>query len=71
MRKVFDLDGLDCANCAAKIEAAIRVLPGVKNASVTFMTQKLMLETEEKMADVLAEGKKLVAKLEPDCEIMD
>ena len=71
MRKVFDLDGLDCANCAAKIEAAIRVLPGVKNASVTFMTQKLMLETEENMDDVLAEVKKLVAKIEPDCEIMD
>ncbi len=71
MRKVFDLDGLDCANCAAKIEAAIRVLPGVKNASVTFMTQKLVLETEENMDDVLAEVKKLVAKIEPDCEIMD
>ncbi len=71
MRKVFDLDGLDCANCAAKIEAAIQALPGVKNASVTFMTQKLVLETEENMDDVLAEVKKLVAKIEPDCEIMD
>ena len=40
MKKVFKLHELDCANCAAKMEAAIRKIAGVESASVNFMTQK-------------------------------
>ncbi len=36
MQKKFKIE-VDCANCAAKIETAIKELPGVKNASVSFM----------------------------------
>ena len=43
MQKKFKIE-VDCANCAAKIETAIKALPGVKNASVSFMAQKLLLE---------------------------
>ena len=46
MRKVWKLEDLDCANCAAKLERAIREIEGVVFASVSFMTQKLTLETE-------------------------
>lgn len=41
MKKVFKLNDLDCANCAAKMEAAIQKLDGVKSATISFMTQKL------------------------------
>ena len=47
MKKTFALEELDCANCAAKIETAIKALPGVKNASVSFMAQKLLLEADD------------------------
>ena len=46
MKKVFALEDLDCANCAAKMEAGIKKLPGVKDASMSFMTQKLTLATD-------------------------
>ena len=46
MQKKFKIE-VDCANCAAKIETAIKALPGVKNASVSFMAQKLLLEADD------------------------
>lgn len=42
MQKKFKIE-VDCANCAAKIETAVKALPGVENASVSFMTQKMLL----------------------------
>ena len=47
MKKKFKLQDLDCANCAAKMEEAIKKIDGVTDASVSFMTQKLVLETED------------------------
>ena len=44
MKKTFRLTDLDCANCAAKIENAIREIPGVIETSVSFMAQKLTLK---------------------------
>ena len=38
MKKTFVLDDLDCANCAAKIENAVREIEGVISASVSFMS---------------------------------
>ena len=46
MKKKFKLQDLDCANCAAKMEEAIKKIDGVTDASVSFMTQKLVLEAE-------------------------
>ena len=43
MKKKFAIE-VDCANCAAKIETAVKELPGVTNASISFMAQKMMLE---------------------------
>ena len=71
MKKVYKLENLDCANCAAKIEAAFKKIEGVANASVSFMTQKLVIETEPEILDkVMAEVKKTMNKIEPDCEIV-
>ena len=46
MRKSFKLENLDCANCAAKMEAGINELPGVNKATISFMTSKLMIDAD-------------------------
>lgn len=67
MKKKFTLKGLECANCAAKMEKAINELDGVKEATVNFMTQKLAIEGEdEKMPTIIQEAEKIVKKIEPD-----
>lgn len=67
MKQMFLLEGLDCANCAAKIERAIGALDGVSSASVNFMTTKLAVEAEEgDMEQIIAAVKKTVKKVEPD-----
>lgn len=71
MKKRFKLDEIDCANCAQKLEDAIKKVDGVKSASVNFMTQKLMLEADDsEFDDVLDRVIKLAADVEPDCEII-
>lgn len=66
MKKKFILKGLDCADCAAKIEHAVNKLDGVKEATVNFMTQKLVIEGEdEKMPTIMQEAEKIVKKIEP------
>ncbi len=70
MKKTFRLQGLDCANCAAKMEAAIQKIPGVTAATVQFMTSRLTLEAErEDMPVVLEQAAALIKKLEPDVVI--
>ena len=71
MRKSFKLDEIDCATCALKLEDSIRRLDGVDDAKVNFMTQKLTLTAaDERFAEVLERVVALVAKVEPDCEIV-
>lgn len=67
MKKKFILEGLDCANCAAKMENAINQLDGVKEATVNFMTRKLVIEGEaEKMSAIVQAAEKIIKDLEPD-----
>ena len=71
MRKVFKLDNLDCANCAAKMEDAIKKINGVQDASMRFMTQKLVIEADEANMDaVVDEAVKVCKKIEPDITIL-
>ena len=71
MRKTFALEDLDCANCAAKMEAAINKIDGVIEAKVSFMTQKLTIEADDKDFDkVLKAAQKAIKKVEPDCRII-
>ena len=71
MKKKFKLQDLDCASCAAKMEDGIKKINGVKDASVSFMTQKMSVTFAEGadpkavMQDVLKNCK----KVEDDCEI--
>jgi copper chaperone CopZ len=71
MKKVFKLSEVDCANCAAKMQAEIEKLPGVNMASVNFLLQKLTLDAdEERLEEILDEAAKICRKIEPDCEII-
>ncbi len=67
MKKRFILEGLGCANCAAKMEDAINKLDGVKSATVNFLTSKLVIEGEdEKMPEIILAAEKIIKKIEPD-----
>lgn len=71
MKKKFKLEDLDCANCAAKMEDAIKKLDGVNDASVSFMTQKMMVDAEDDRFDeIMDEVARVCAKVEPDCKIL-
>jgi copper chaperone CopZ len=70
MKKTYNLIDLDCANCAAKMEAAIKKIDGVTDATVSYMTQKLTLEAPDEVFDkVLKQAIKAIRRVEPDCEI--
>lgn len=70
MKVKFKIKGIDCANCAAELERAIQKIDGVTEASLSFMTEKLVMETEDDRKDeVLKNLKKVVKKEEPDCTI--
>ena len=69
MKKTYKLIDLDCANCAAKMEAAIKKLPGVTGATVSFLTQKMTIEADDLDA-VMKDVVKCVKKVEPDCEVV-
>ena len=71
MKKTFKMQDLECANCAAKMEDAIGKLPGVQNVSISFMSQKMILEAEDdRFEQILDESAKLIKKFEPDCRIV-
>ena len=70
MKKTFKLIGLDCANCAAKIENAISNLPDVTSVSVNFMTTKMSLEADrDKMEGVVEGAAKIIKNIEPDVKV--
>lgn len=70
MKKSFQLEDLDCANCAAKIEQAIQSLENVISVSVSFMSQKLVLEaSDDNFDEVLQEVKKIIKKVDSDVTI--
>lgn len=71
MKKTFKLDELDCANCGAKMEDAIKKIDGVNDAKVTFMTQKLMVDADdERFESIMDEAETVCHKIEPDCDII-
>ncbi len=71
MKKKFKLEDLDCANCAAKMEDAIKKIDGVNDASVSFMTQKMTIDAEDDRFDaIMDEIVAVCAKVEPDMKIL-
>lgn len=69
MKKTYKIE-VDCANCAAKMEAAVAKLEGVSAVTVNFLSQKMTLETEcEDQSQIMKSVVKACKKVEPDCEI--
>ena len=70
MKKKFKIE-VDCANCAAKIEHAIQQIDGIEEASVGFMTQKMVISApDDKFDDLMKEVERVAKKVEPDFEIL-
>ena len=71
MKKTYMLEDLDCANCAAKMEEAVKKIDGVKFASVNFLAQKMTLEADdEAFDDILKKAIKTIKRVEPDCRVI-
>ncbi len=71
MKKRYNLRDLDCANCAAKMEEAIKKIDGVRDAAVSFLTQKMTIDADdERFEAIMDQVVKVCRKVEPDCEIL-
>lgn len=70
MTKIFELEDLDCANCANKMETEIKKIDGVNSASVSFLQQKMIIDAEEsKFNEIMKKVVKICKKVEPDCVV--
>ena len=70
MKKVIAMQDLDCANCAAKMEQAIRKIDGVSSCTINFMLQRMTLEFDEANSEeIIKQVKAAVKKIEPDCRL--
>lgn len=71
MKKTFAMEDLDCANCAAKMEEAIRKIDGVRNATVNFIAQKMTIEADdERFDEIVKAAVKAVKSVDSDCEVV-
>ena len=71
MKKIFKLEDLECAHCAAKMQMAIAKIEGVQSVSINFIMQKMTLEADDAVfEDVLKKAQKAIKKIEPDCRIV-
>ena len=71
MKKVYKIE-IDCANCAAKVEEAIKKIDGINSASLNFMTQKMILDLDEsREEEILKQVYKTAKRVEPDFCIID
>lgn len=72
MKKKYKLDEIDCANCALKLEDAVRGIHGVTNVKVNYMMQKLTLEADDSQFHKVEKEMYAVCKrMEPDMDVME
>ena len=71
MKKVYNLEDLDCANCAAKMERSVAKIDGVRSVSISFMAQRMAIEADDdRFEEVMDEVVRKCRKVEPDCRII-
>ena len=72
MRKTFELENLECANCAAKMERDISAFPEVKKCTITFMTSRMSITIVDgaDLDDLLDRAQKVMRSYEKDCTIV-
>ena len=67
MKRVYKLEGLDCVDCAAKLERKLAAIDGITSANINFMTLKCTLEAEaEKMNEIIEKAMEIIKVEEPD-----
>lgn len=75
MKKLYVIDGIDCANCAMKLEDKINRIKGVKEASINFMMAKLSIEvncsSDEEFEEIMKRVREVTKKIEPDACITE
>lgn len=70
MKRVYKLEGLDCADCAAKLERKLAAIEGITSANINFMTLKCTLEAEtDKMNEIIDKAMEIISVEEPDVEV--
>lgn len=72
MKRTYTINGIDCANCAMKLEDKINKIKGVSEATINFMMAKLIIETEsssEDFEEIMQKVREIVKKMEPDAVI--
>ena len=67
MKRVYKLEGVDCADCSTKLERAVAKLDGVNKVGINFITQKCSVESDDE--DVIDRVEKFIVEQEPDVEI--
>ncbi len=71
MTKTYKLQDLDCANCARKMEDAIRKLDGVTEVHVNFLTQKMILTADDARFDeIVKEAVKCIRRVDSECRVV-
>ena len=72
MRKTFELENLECANCAAKMERDISAFPEVTKCTITFMTSRMSITVPDgtDLEAVLDKAQKVMKSYEKDCTIV-
>ena len=70
MKKIYKINDLDCAHCAAKMEEKIKGLKGVINANLNFIAKKLTIEAQDGVFDeVVKKAAAICKEIEPDCTV--
>lgn len=70
MKVKFKITGIDCANCAAELENKLQKVEGMESCSISFITEKMVLEfPDEKEEEIMEKVKKVIKKEEPDAKI--
>lgn len=75
MKRTYSIEGIDCANCAMKLEQRINKIEGINEASINFMMAKLSIETEcstdEEFEEIMQKVREITRKMEPDATIVE
>ncbi|MDO5003209.1 MAG: heavy metal-associated domain-containing protein [bacterium] len=71
-KKKYNIEGLDCANCARELEEAITKIDGISSVVINFMMQKMEISyDEENEREILSNLKKVIKKEEPDVSLSE
>lgn len=75
MKRTYSIEGIDCANCAMKLEQRINKIKGINEASINFVMAKLSIETEcltdEEFEEIMQKVREITRKMEPDATIVE